>query len=119
LLVDCSQERFYPWFSDVVDLDFYTAQVHRQCINLVNRNPANLRILEQAVRTLQIDFTGLLGDYLELLQDLLLDEKFGDSAIGILTAILKKSESPAQSALDLIKNKIVKTFNEKQRVKLL
>ena len=84
LLVDKSSCHFPLWFSDIIDLDFYKNNIHSKITNLINRNSANILILDKIVDNLNLDFSSLFKEIFEIFKGPIVDDVKSDKFIPIL-----------------------------------
>ena len=68
---------------------------------------------------MQLDLSSFAKEYFDLLKNLILDDRYSEKAIFCLRKIIQLSPSIPSEILLNLKALIQKTFNEKQKVRLL
>lgn len=71
------------------------------------------------LQTQILDYSSFLKDYINLLKDQLTNEKNQEKAVQIFKVLIAQSQNIDSKDIEVLKSLVTKTFNEKQKVKLL
>lgn len=88
VLVDKSVGVVYSWFDGAIDLEFYKTIIHPKIQSLMNRNSANIVLLEKILNVVTLDFSSLFKEYFTLVKESLIDDVKSEKALPVLKKII-------------------------------